>query len=429
MANWYIRDNASGSNNGTDWTNAWEDIDDIVWASVTRGDTIYVADGSYVGGTFNKAASGATYIYINKATTTAHGTETGWNSAYGDGTATFTSTFYVYTGYWEFSGVSRGADWKSGYGFKILLSNANAKAFRFDNGTYGNHVIVKYFEMEHRGVSQGTSDDFIYVIGDGVATNFTIQYCYMHDVSRVFFLTRQADNWTVEYCYFARNGDPVEHCELWSDDGSDNIIFRYNFCEDTSGTAIIMIGNSTANADAWEIYGNVIWHTPSFAFSISGFIRVLNDESQQNTATNWRVYNNTLVDLVGLWSGIRFGGGASSTGHIVYNNLWYSCCTAAHDNVNVNGNVMKYSWYYNTGENNDDAATKEAGADDIFVDYGNDDFRLANATDNGYDSLGSPYDVDLLGVTRGGDAVWDRGAYEYDEGGIIPGGLMIQALR
>jgi hypothetical protein len=81
---------------------------------------------------------------------------------------------------------------------------------------------------------------------------------------------------------------------------------------------------------------------------------------------------------------------------------------------------MQYSWYYDTDENNDDDATKEAGADDIFVDYASDDFRLSGATENGYDSLGSPYNIDLLGITRGGDAVWDRGAYEYAAGGATP---------
>ena len=38
------------------------------------------------------------------------------------------------------------------------------------------------------------------------------------------------------------------------------------------------------------------------------------------------------------------------------------------------------------------------------------------ATTNGT-SLASPYDVDMDGVTRGGDGVWDIGAYEYAAGG------------
>jgi hypothetical protein len=86
-ANHYIRAGATGSNNGSDWENAWTNMP----VSYTRGDTYYVADGTYTGErTLNTAESGSTYIYIKKATASEHGTETGWNSGYGDGTAVFT---------------------------------------------------------------------------------------------------------------------------------------------------------------------------------------------------------------------------------------------------------------------------------------------------------------------------------------------------
>ena len=91
MSDWFIRDGASGSNNGTDWTNAWEDMDDITWGvgGVQRGDAIYIADGIYINDTFDLAESGTDYVYVIKATSSAHGTETGWDSGYGDGVATF----------------------------------------------------------------------------------------------------------------------------------------------------------------------------------------------------------------------------------------------------------------------------------------------------------------------------------------------------
>lgn len=43
---WYVNNTASGSNNGTSWTNAWESFADIAWASVAAGDTIYISGGS-----------------------------------------------------------------------------------------------------------------------------------------------------------------------------------------------------------------------------------------------------------------------------------------------------------------------------------------------------------------------------------------------
>jgi len=43
---WYVDNTASGSNNGTSWTNAWTSFASINWSSVAAGDTIYISGGS-----------------------------------------------------------------------------------------------------------------------------------------------------------------------------------------------------------------------------------------------------------------------------------------------------------------------------------------------------------------------------------------------
>ena len=48
-ASWYVDKDASGSNNGTSWTNAWESFADISWGSVSAGDFIYISGGSSEG--------------------------------------------------------------------------------------------------------------------------------------------------------------------------------------------------------------------------------------------------------------------------------------------------------------------------------------------------------------------------------------------
>src|SRR5687768_17254029 len=45
----YVRQGATGSGNGSDWTNAYTSLP----ASLVRGDTYYVADGTYAGYTFD----------------------------------------------------------------------------------------------------------------------------------------------------------------------------------------------------------------------------------------------------------------------------------------------------------------------------------------------------------------------------------------
>ena len=64
-------------------------------ATLVRGDTYYIADGSYPSYTVDDAVSGTIVITIKKATTSAHGTENGWDSSYGDGQAVFTSSEWV----------------------------------------------------------------------------------------------------------------------------------------------------------------------------------------------------------------------------------------------------------------------------------------------------------------------------------------------
>src|SRR5574337_72794 len=108
-ANHYVRAGAAGNNSGSDWTNAYSTLP----STLTRGDTYYVADGSYGSYTFKTAASGSTRIYVKKAIASDHGTDAGWLSSYGDGQAVFTATMIFNTSYWTFDGqTGRG---KSGY--------------------------------------------------------------------------------------------------------------------------------------------------------------------------------------------------------------------------------------------------------------------------------------------------------------------------
>ena len=47
---WYVAREATGSNTGTSWANAWTNFNAIVWSSVQAGDTINVSGGP-AGGT------------------------------------------------------------------------------------------------------------------------------------------------------------------------------------------------------------------------------------------------------------------------------------------------------------------------------------------------------------------------------------------
>lgn len=46
-ATWYVEKGATGANTGVSWLNAWHEMNQIVWASVSAGDTVYLGGGDY----------------------------------------------------------------------------------------------------------------------------------------------------------------------------------------------------------------------------------------------------------------------------------------------------------------------------------------------------------------------------------------------
>ncbi|HKB87707.1 MAG TPA: hypothetical protein VKD08_16135, partial [Ignavibacteriaceae bacterium] len=76
-ANHYIDKNANGSNNGTNWANAWESFAAINWSSIQPGDFIYISGGTnstVYNETLTVGASGANGnpITITRSTESGH---------------------------------------------------------------------------------------------------------------------------------------------------------------------------------------------------------------------------------------------------------------------------------------------------------------------------------------------------------------------
>jgi hypothetical protein len=119
-ANHYVRAGASGTGSGADWTNAYTSLP----ATLVRGDTYYIAAGTYSGVTFKTATSGTTLITIKKATVADHGIATGWLDSYAAGQANFTSELIIESSNWVIDGQTGGGPgaWNSGFGFKITSS-------------------------------------------------------------------------------------------------------------------------------------------------------------------------------------------------------------------------------------------------------------------------------------------------------------------
>lgn len=383
-ANHYIRAGATGADTGADWTNAWTALP----STLTRGDVYYIADGSYSSYTFDD--SGTAKTYIKKAIASDHGTDSGWQSSYGDGTATFNATVTFKSSYWVFDGQTGSG--KSGYGFKIISAGSN-KLMRFDNTP--SYITVKHVEMEHRGTNTESGDDIIYTLG---ANNLLISYCYLHDSGRAPILLRATTDSVFEYLYVARNmSTSSEHSEgISAYGGTARNTVRYSVWEDITGTGILVF-----DGDGWQVYGNLFFYTSGYGYDISnGAVATWTGYK----VTNTKVYNNTFVNLKGYNAGVWFDS-TSGGGNTAYNNLWYNCQKLTFGNVSHD-----YNWFY--GTNAQSESNIQNGTGNPFVNSSAYNFQLAAPTSAGK-NLGSSYNLDMYGYTRGGDGVWDRGAFEY----------------
>lgn len=412
-ANVHVRQGASG--NGSDWTNALGNLP----ATLRRGDTYFLADGSYGRYTFDDAVSGTQLITIKKATAQDHGSATGWDATYGDGQAVF-GEIQVHTDYYMIDGQRRNTDWMLGqisqYGIRIKSSGG--KAVRLDSGgsTGGDFVTFRFVDIEGGGRDTGNGDDAIYGLAGN--SNVTFENCAIHDTDRTLFLMR--GNWrnlVVANCYLARNtSTDAIHGELLSSTDVTNMTFRNNVIEDIEGTAVWAgLNNGTWNGVAF--HGNTISHTPNYrtgrnmragsGSGVAALIYVANDASNRNSANGVLFYNNTVANLRGLWSGVHI---ESGSGNEVRNNIWYNSPRLGTAGVAV----QSHNWYYNTSpQDGDSSSTKTvcSTACNVFVSDSGRDYRLALPVPG--TTLAATYELDPNGSARGSDGVWDRGAFEY----------------
>jgi len=394
----YVRDGGTGD--GSAWNNALDQIP----SPISRDDTVYIADGSYTGYTFDDALSGGTYIYVRKATATAHGSSIGWDAGYGDGVSVFTTRWNFTTGYYDIDGLV-GSD-TSGHGFRIDIdSGSDVKHIYSTSG--GDNVKIRHLECEGVGMDRSDSrDDIVYVLGS--STGWEFSYCWFHDTNRTCMLTVSVSQCTLEYSVFQeRHTNGSTHGELVSINSSgenSGWVIRHNKFIDNAGTGFLVIKDAVQGG--FEIYGNLFYNTSSsYGVSNGAICNTTND-----TNNDMEIYNNTFVDIETFAAGgIWFHNGSDN---YAYNNLFYNI-----ENCGFNSTTHDYNWFYTSGSQSE--TNIQNGESDIFTNYGTDDFTLAYATNDGID-LGFPYNVDLLGNTRGEDDIWDRGVFEFTGEDVTP---------
>ena len=381
-ANRYVRQGATGANNGTDWTNAYTSLP----ATLTRGDTYYIADGTYSSYTFDDAISGTTYISIKKAIAADHGIDTGWNSTDGDGQAVFGPLTASNTGYIEMNGQYQ-------YGFKIDF-NEGQSGFRYNSSSqYMRFLYVDFDGITNTGnYNYNSSTKCVYVPGNvGAIDGFLMSHSACHG-GETLIQWERGNNAVFEYNDFYDNRSTASNWHsniMYITGNSQNVTFRYNKVHNYNVEGLFVTGYGGSGSGNWYIYGNVFYDGIDVARAL--------ELRQDYSYGAFFFFNNTCINLpVGCINSL-----GPTTGSIARNNIIY--------NAGMGGTTYG-SWV--TSDNSSVSINQ-------FVDYSTDNFHLASATLTGY-SLASPYNVDMDGNTRGADGTWDRGAYEYLASGPPP---------
>lgn len=415
-ANHYIRDGATGAPPCSDWS--LEQACDALPDTLIRGDTYYLADGTYPGRTLDTPAANGSIITIKKATATDHGSEVGWQSTLGDGQATFAGPFDFMTHDWVVDGQTRNdSDWfdAAAYGFAI---GSSADEYQLSGHNYGNipsNIQVRYVYLPGWAAPLPDVTRRIYAVdwddydGGSEATGLVFSHMYVSGSNNVWFI-RTTRGTIIEYSASdgvksnsANHGEIVNCYYSVFDTTIRYNIFRNAFLGN-GGTALIAIavphpGNVQPRID---IYGNLFANYQTGDAAI-GF---LGNSDNGGYCKNCNIYNNTFVNGAG-GTGIQFPDGS---GNVIQNNLFVNSGDVP--STSAPGSIISHNAFGpGAGSFGSDAQANVPTS--IFMNYAAGDFRLAMATAPG---VVQPDNRDLTHQTRGADGVWDRGAYEFDSG-------------
>jgi hypothetical protein len=455
----YVLASASGSGDGSNWTNAYTCIPTD--ANLVRGDTYWIGPGDYRatcdGGaarTFSKAASNGLVITLRRAIASNHGAAGDWQAAYGTGLAIFHPLCFA-SNDWTLDGQTR-TDLRTGYLLQVINQDASGVAYVSTGkawalgigsatlgtgGTAASNITIKYVEVvgTRNLVTPILTEVGLLTYGGTGAIGGPSSNIYIGYSAIILTGNDNADfagtvNAVFEHNWVAYNySTSTSHSEANAIKGNaSNITLRYNVYEDMFGTAFIAFPNSVVSTPSnIYIYGNVFMRSVDNPQNVTGAIGngIIAVLSCTNL-TGLYAYNNTIVNQQAGSTGSPrmylvshntsstsacFGAG-NLADVFIENNLWYS-------NSNVDDSssscayctgsyVWDYNAYFDTTATNDFSAHMQTGSGSPFVNYSAKDFRLAKSTKAGI-TLASPFTFDGQGLTRGADGIWDRGAYEF----------------
>ena len=312
-ANLYVLDGGTSST-CTSWTDA---CDQLTTAETliqnagrsTGGDTVYIADGTYNGLLLNTPESGTSVITIKRcavsdATCT---TATGYSATDHDGQTLIAGAvdgLSFQTGYWVVDGLTGGGptSWNTGFGIKVAYTGAADAIMISKTGSSITDIALRHIQVEGLGrevanANYGTSLKCLN------CSNITVSYCHLYKSFKGIADFQHGSNIIVEYSKLGPNGksSPAEESIHGFGLGGrdlDTYTIRYNLFEDIAETYYIGFTNDAVGEIAKDcsIYGNIFWESRTLAGTTN--IKVVGLSRPNTTVTNFKFYNNTIVNML-----------------------------------------------------------------------------------------------------------------------------------
>lgn len=472
--NCYVRAGASGAGTGADWTNAYTALPATLTRGVTYyvagGKYPAYTANTPASGTTLVTVSAATLAShgTNNGWSSTYATDVNGS---GTNPATFGPWQFI-TGYWNvtgagtYAGMGCGNSDPSGAGaggagcnFQIN-GTANGNDFAYCAATNNNlsvcptNISASYIAIIGAGYATGSSnnnEEGIYgdtnggTTSNGGGSNFTFSHFYIYKVFGGPIFSERAKNITLDHSYIIGSASSsANHHEAWADMASSNVTISNNAFVGIEGSGFIVEldrggcqGKCIANN--WNIYGNLFWYDSGNKLSCrsgacntgvgDGVIACIN----ALVCTNWTIVQNDFVNILGYNAGLCedcTAEGNVASNWTVENNLWWNNTSTAIQGLQVSAqpgcSSCTMTEDYNTvlgylsgaieGFTGPHDVLQQSTPPSPFVGWSASpaNFQLASPSSNltGGVTLGSPYNTDPNGATRGTNGQWDRGAFQ-----------------
>ncbi len=430
---YFVRKGASG--NGSSWENAWGEMDQIVHASLSAGDTVWLAGGSYTTPiTFTKSGTNdSNRIYFKRIRTTDAQCDAGCQSGGYDSQVIISPTAVTQSAGLRWAYLATGGSWvtidgRVDNGIKINVTvQSTPQAGGFGSSGIGiwhaaQGVTIRYVEVDGPG-GVGYSDPYTACNDEATITlhgvyggisDLIVEYCNLHGLSdlirhngitnSIFRNNKLHDNYSLLSSNESGCAAKISlgyHVNMLISTGSSGGTTSYFYNNEIYTIHIeeLLIGNSGVGGDlvpqTWYIFNNV-FHSP-----LTTAARVVD---VQYADQNIYLYNNTIANHTMLLDGTTYSGSSKTRNNLIYN------CTGDWDSIITDSS---YNWNNSTP--------------DPFVSVAGDDYHLSSAVsdiaNSGFDltSYGiTALNSDKDGVARPNGSAWDIGAYEYVTGTTPP---------